>query len=157
MQVTDSAVNNIRPSLADFLSQSDLPTSVCAKSTVLFERRAARSSRGARQNEKTSRIFFVMDSTPRQNFYRKPISAFPSTVRSFDLPAMPRATRVLFEIALSRIMHYFSSYRTSKKRHVRGTEKAIRGTIIVMDRTIDKMCAVNFNNLRVRGIDRPSR
>lgn len=124
VQVTDSAVDNIRPSLADFLSHPDLP-SVHTKSAVLFE---SRSPLEARQNEKAPRIFPVMDHATAE-FLSKTDIRIPfdrSFVRSFDLPAC-HGHRVLFEIALSRIMQYFSSYRTSKGRHMRGTEKGDPG------------------------------
>lgn len=120
VQVTDSAVDNIRPSLADFLSHPDLP-SVHTKSAVLFE---SRSPLEAKQNEKAPRIFPVMDHATVE-FLSKTDIRIPFD-RSFDLPAC-HGHRVLFEIALSRIMQYFNSYRTSKGRHVRGTEKGDPG------------------------------
>jgi len=115
MQVTDSTVDNIRPLLADFLSHPDL-SSMHMKSTVLFE---SSSLLEGQENEKASRIFSVMDHATAE-FLSKIDISIPfdrSLVRSFDLPAC-HGHHVLFEITLSRIMQYFSSYQTSKKRHV---------------------------------------
>lgn len=108
--------------------------------------------REARRDEARRDASHVARNGPRHGgeFYRKPISAFPSTIRSSVRSTYLHGYGVLFEIALSRIMQYFNFYRGRRKgRHVR---EAPRGET----RSRERSCgpsrlrsipfAVNFNN-----------
>lgn len=88
------------------------------ESSRLFERRC----------ETRRDASHVARNGPRhgREFYRKPISAFPSIIRSSVRSTYLHGYGVLFEIALSRIMQYFSFYRGRRKgRHVREAVEGI--------------------------------
>lgn len=100
MQVTDSAVDNIRPSLADFLSHPDLP-SVRMKSTVLFES----SSLLSRGETKRKGVSHISRNGPRHGriFIE---NRYPHSLRLFVLPfvrltCMPRPSCIVRDCAFS--------------------------------------------------------
>lgn len=124
MQVTDSTVDNIRPSLADFLLHPDLP-STRTKSTVLFESssplpRGETKRKGAshisRNGPRYGRIFI-------ENRY--PHSLRPFVRPSVRLTCTPRPLCIIRDCAFSNnaVLQYLSK-GMSKGRHVRGTEKS---------------------------------
>lgn len=132
----DLAVDNIRLSVVGRFPCASWPIFRAQRidhleSSWLFERRD-----DARRD--TSH---VARNGPRhgREFYRKPISAFPSTIRSSVRSTYLHGYGVLFEIALSRIMQYFSFYRERRKgRHVR---EAVEGNDHVDLLIYDRYCS----------------
>lgn len=119
VQVTDSTVDNIRPSLADFLSHPDLP-SKHTKSAVLFERQFA--ARGARKRKGTSHI---SHNGPRygrifiENRYRHSLRPF---ARLFvRLTCIPRPPCIVWDCAVSDNAVF--QFLSDMGRHVRSRER----------------------------------